>query len=150
LFLKYKVLNEREVHSRQEIWGEQYVTTLNIEVDTTESIARTMVYPAAVRYINELAAAVKETKALGLKNSGSATMLKTVNEALNDLGKALENLKKTQDKLKGGSVMEQCKEYREKIIPAMNEIRDAVDFLERYTADDYWPLPVYREMLFVK
>jgi glutamine synthetase len=37
-----------------------------------------------------------------------------------------------------------------KVIPAMNEIRDAVDFLERYTADDYWPLPVYREMLFVK
>jgi len=32
----------------------------------------------------------------------------------------------------------------------MSEIRDAVDFLERYVADDYWPLPIYREMLFVK
>lgn len=150
LFVNYKVLNEAEVHSRQEIWGEQYVTTLNIEVDTTEAIARTMVYPAAVRYINELATAVKETKALGLKNSGSAEMLKTMNEALNDLGKALEKLTKTQGKLKGGSVMEECKEYQEKVIPAMNDIRDAVDLLERFTADDYWPLPIYREMLFVK
>jgi glutamine synthetase len=150
LFEKYKILSERELHSRLEIWGEQYVTTLNIEVDTTEAIAKTMVYPAAIRYINELTAAVKDTKELGLKNSGSTDMLKTVNSALNDLGAALENLKKVQGKLKGGDVLAQCKEYREKIIPAMTEIRDAVDFLERYTADDYWPLPIYREMLFVK
>ena len=150
LFEKYKVLNEREVHSRQEIWAEQYVTTLNIEVDTTEAVAKTMVYPAAVRYINELASAVKETKSLKLKNSGSEKMLKTVNGALNDLSDALDNLKKTQDKLKGGDIMDQCKEYRKDVIPAMTKVRDAVDFLERYTADDYWPLPIYREMLFVK
>lgn len=150
LFNKYKVLNEREVHSRLEIWAEQYVTNLNIELDTTEAIAKTMVYPAAVRYINELAAAVKETKELGLKNSGSTDMLKTVNGALNDLGKALENLKKEQDGLKGDDLLKKCTEYREKLIPAMTAVRDSVDFLERYTADDYWPLPVYREMLFVK
>jgi glutamine synthetase len=150
LFEKYKVLNEKEVHSRQEIWAEQYVTTLNIEVDTTEAVAKTMVYPAAVRYINELASAVKETKSLKLKNSGSEKMLKTVNGALNDLSDALENLKKTQDKLKGGEIIDQCKEYRKDVIPAMTKVRDAVDFLERYTADDYWPLPIYREMLFVK
>lgn len=150
LFEKYKVLNGKEVHSRLEIWGEQYVTTLNIEVDTTEAIAKTMVYPAAIRYINELASAVKETKALKLKNTGAEKMLKTVNGALNDLSDALDNLKKTQDKLKGGDVIAQCKEYHEYVIPAMTKVRDAVDFLERYTADDYWPLPVYREMLFVK
>lgn len=150
LFKKYKVLNEREIHSRQEIWAEQYVTTLNIEVDTTEAIAKTMIYPAAIRYINDLTKAVKETKALGLKNHGSEKMLKTVNSTLNELSDALDNLKKTQGKLKGGTILEQCKEYREHIVPAMTKIRDAVDFLERYTADDFWPLPIYREMLFVK
>ncbi len=150
LFRKYKVLNEKEVHSRYEIWSEQYVTNLTIEVDTTEAIAKTMVYPAAVRYINELAAAVRDTKKLGLKNSGSADMLKTVNNALNDLGKALENLASVQAKLKGETIGEKCMEHKEKVIPAMTKVRDAVDFLERYTADDYWPLPVYREMLFVK
>ncbi|PWN06950.1 glutamine synthetase III [Rhodohalobacter mucosus] len=150
LFEKYKVLNDREVHSRLEIWAEQYVTNLTIEVDTTEAMARTMVFPAAVRYLNELAAAVKETKSLKMKNSGSEKMLKTVNSALNDLSDALDNLKKTQEKLKGGDIIDQCKEYRDYVIPAMTKVRDAVDFLERYTADDYWPLPIYREMLFVK
>jgi len=150
LFEKYDVLTNREVHSRLEIWSEQYVTNLNIEVDTTEAIARTMVYPAAVRYINELTSAVKETADLGLDNFGSKEMLETVNGALNDLGKAMIDLKKTQDSIKAEDLTELCKEYRSKIIPAMTKIRDAVDLLERYTADDYWPLPIYREMLFVK
>lgn len=150
LFEKYKVLSESEVHSRLEIWAEQYVMNLNIEVDTTEAIAKTMVYPATVRYINELAEAVRETKGLGLENSGSEGMLKTVNNALNQLGNALDNLAEVQKDLKGENSIDQCIEYKDKLIPAMNDVRDAVDFLERYTADDYWPLPVYREMLFVK
>lgn len=150
LFEKYKVLNEKEVHSRLEIWGEQYVTNLTIEVDTTEAIAKTMVFPAAVRYINELAATVKETKELGLDNKGSEHMLKTVNNALNDLDLALKKLQETQKELNGETVMEQSREYCDKVLPVLTEVRDAVDFLERYTADDYWPLPVYREMLFVK
>jgi len=150
LFEKYKILSHDEVHSRLEIWAEQYVTNVTIEVDTTEAIAKTMVYPAAVRYMNELATAVKETKALGLENSGAADMLKTVTGALNDLGSALNELAMVQKDLKGGDITDQCREYKEKVIPAMTKVRDAVDFLERYTADDYWPLPVYREMLFVK
>ena len=150
LFEKYDVMTAREIHSRLEIWSEQYVTNLNIEVDTTEAIARTMVYPAAVRYINELTKAVKETGELGLENNGSKEMLTTVNGALNTLGEAMIELKKVQDDLENESLTELCVEYREKIIPAMGKIRDSVDYLERYTADDYWPLPIYREMLFVK
>ena len=150
LFETYKVLSEKEVHSRLEIWGEQYVTNLTIEVDTTEAIAKTMVFPAAVRYINELAATVKETKELGLDNKGSEHMLETVNNALNDLDVALKKLQETQKELNGETVMEQSREYCDNVLPVLTEVRDAVDFLERYTADDYWPLPVYREMLFVK
>ncbi|MCC5908080.1 MAG: glutamine synthetase III [Balneolaceae bacterium] len=150
LFSKYRVLSEAEVHSRLEIWAEQYVTTLTIEVDTTEAMARTMVYPAAVRYITELTQAAKETKELGLDNSGSANMLKIMTEALNNLGKALEKLRNVQDSLENETILEKCSDYQQKVLPALTEVRDAVDFLERYTADDYWPLPIYREMLFVK
>ncbi|MEX0944183.1 MAG: glutamine synthetase III [Balneolaceae bacterium] len=150
LFEKYRVLSAKEVHSRLEIWFEQYLTTITIEVDTTEAIAKTMVYPAAIRYINELASAVKETKSLGIKNSGSTNMLNTVNSALNDLGSALDELAKVQSKLKAEELPDKCVEYKDKVLPVVTKVRDAVDFLERYTADDYWPLPIYREMLFVK
>ncbi len=150
LFEKYRVLSETEVHSRLEIWAEQYLTTLTIEVDTTEAIAKTMVFPAAVRYINELAQAVTDTKKLDVKNSGAVAMLNTVSEALNELGDALDRLAEVQSRLKSDNIIGKCREYKEKVLPVVTDVRDAIDFLERYTADDYWPLPVYREMLFVK
>ncbi len=150
LFEKFKVLNEKEVHSRLEIWAEQYVTTLTIELDTTEAIAKTMVYPAAIRYLEELTNVVKNGKEIGITSSGAETMLKTVSEGVDNLGAALDKLRKVQLTLEGETALEKADEYRDKIIPVMTEIRDAVDFLERYVADDYWPLPIYREMLFVK
>ncbi|MDZ7714704.1 MAG: glutamine synthetase III [Balneolaceae bacterium] len=150
LFEKHKVLNEREIHSRQEIWAEQYLTTINIEADTTEAMAKTMIYPAAVRYMNELSENVERIDRLGLAPTGSSAMLNKVNDGLNDLGKALENLRKVVLAVEGDEVIDKATQVKDSVIPAMNEIRDAVDYLERHTADDYWPLPIYREMLFVK
>ncbi len=150
LFKKYKVLNKKEVLSRREIWTEQYITTRTIEVDTIESIAKTMIYPAAVRYIGELSKAVEQTDALGLDHSGSINMLKKVNNGLNKLGSALDRLAEVQEKLKYKDTSEHAEKVESEVLPVMTDIRDAVDFLERYVADDYWPLPVYREMLFIK
>src|SRR4051812_23923543 len=56
-FEAYSVLNERELEARFEVLAEQYATKLNIEGETAASIARTMILPAAVRHLNELAAA---------------------------------------------------------------------------------------------
>ena len=53
----YKVLSERELESRYEVFVEQYATKLNIEAETAASIARTMILPAAVRHLAELRAA---------------------------------------------------------------------------------------------
>lgn len=150
LFERHSVLNEREIHSRQEIWAQQYLTTLNIESDTTEEMAKTMVYPAAIRYMNELAENVERIDRLGLNATGSNAMLNKVNDGLNNLNVALDNLRDAVLSVEGNSVMERATQVEKKVIPVMDEIRDAVDFLERYTADDYWPLPIYREMLFVK
>ena len=150
LFEKHNVLNKREIHSRQEIWAEQYLTTLNIEADTTESIAKTMIYPAAVRYMNELAENVERIDRLGLNKRGSEEMLMKVNGGLNDLNDALDELREVVLAGNGETVIDSATYVKDEVIPVMNNIRDAVDFLERYVADDYWPLPVYREMLFVK
>ncbi|HET6527230.1 MAG TPA: hypothetical protein VFG39_00620, partial [Balneolaceae bacterium] len=150
LFEKHKVLNRREIQSRQEIWMKQYLTTINIEADTTESMAKTMIYPAAVRYMNELAENVKRVEELDFDSEGSKAMLKKVNGGLNDLNEALEKLRTAVLEGNGDSLFEKANHVRYNVIPAMNDIRDAVDFLERYVADDYWPLPIYREMLFVK
>jgi glutamine synthetase len=150
LFEKHKVLNEREILSRREIWAGQYVTTLNIEIDTTEGMAKTMIYPAAVRYMNELAENVERLQRLELTPTGSSVMLGKINNGLNDLNEGLDRLRKAVLSVEGEDIMQRARQIQERVLPVMDDIRDAVDFLERYTADDYWPLPVYREMLFVK
>ena len=52
----YDVLSERELESRYEVFVEQYIAKLNIEGETTFSMAKTMLLPAAIRYLGELGA----------------------------------------------------------------------------------------------
>lgn len=151
LFRKHSVLNQRELFSRQEIWAEQYLTTINIEADMIEEMAKTMIFPAAIRTMNELGENIKWVGDLaGLETFGAEAMLKRVNNGLNEMSKALVTLREEVLAEKDLSTMEHAKSVNQRILPVMKNIRDAVDLLERYTADDYWPLPVYREMLFVK
>ena len=53
----YDVLSERELESRYEVFVEQYIAKVNIEAETTFSMAKTMLLPAAIRYLGELGAA---------------------------------------------------------------------------------------------
>ncbi len=53
-FKKYKVLTKRELEARYDVYTEQYVMNLNIEAETAAMVARTMLLPAAIRYLNEL------------------------------------------------------------------------------------------------
>lgn len=150
LFEKYNVLSERELESRKEIMIEQYFKTINIEAETTEMMIRTMVIPGAVRYLNELIALAERGQGLGLNVAGSTTTLNEVNDMLNDLVIALGELSKQNAELGGDEVHSKAEHMYKNVIPAMNKVRSVADKLEKLVADDYWPLPTYREMLFVR
>ena len=150
LFEKHKVLSHREVDSRLEIWTEQYFMTINIEAETTENIARTMIVPSVIRYINELAATVDRGKSLGLDVSGAHSVLTEVNNELNALVSGIAALNKVNNDLGGEDVHSKSMHMLNNAIPAMSAVRATADKLEKIMADDYWPLPTYREMLFVK
>jgi len=150
LFEKYNVLSERELESRKEIMIEQYFKTINIEAETTEMMIRTMVIPGAVRYLNELIALADRGQGLGLNVTGSTATLNEVNDILNDLVIALGELSKQNAELGGDEVHSKANHMYKNVIPAMNKVRSVADRLEKLIADDYWPLPTYREMLFVR
>src|SRR5438270_1054828 len=61
---KYGVLSPRETQSRHDIYLEQYIKTISTEAKITIEMARTMIFPAAVRYQNELATTCTSLKAL--------------------------------------------------------------------------------------
>jgi glutamine synthetase len=150
LFERFEVLTPAEVESRAEIVFEQYFKTINIEGETTEHIVRTMIIPAVVRYLNELVAVVERTKAVGIDAAGAASTLKTVNGLLNDLVSANEALSKQNAELGGDDIHSKATHMAKNVIPAMGAVRAVADQLEKVVADDYWPLPTYRDMLFVK
>jgi glutamine synthetase len=140
LFKKYKVLSKRELESRHEVFLEQYATKINIESETAAAIARTEILPAAVRHLNEL-------KAAGLEEliGEVEPLIKELHFAILKLEDV--NLKENQT---DSTAIKWAAYMHDKVIPAMDDVRDVADRLEGLVADDLWPLPKYSEMLFIK
>jgi glutamine synthetase len=138
-FENYDVLSKRELESRYEVWVEQYIIRANIEAETTHSIAKTMILPAALRYL----AVINDSRAA----EGVAGEVKST---LKELGASLADLEAANeypDDLEG---LELAEHARDRQIAAMGSVREAADRLEKVVADDLWPLPKYEEMLFIK
>jgi glutamine synthetase len=140
LLKKYKVLSKRELEARYEVFLEQYAVKINIESETAAAIARTQILPAAVRHLNELRAA------------GLEELIGEVEPLVKELHFALlkledVNLSENQD---DSSPTKWAAYMHDRVIPAMDDVRDAADRLEGLVADNLWPLPKYSEMLFIK
>jgi glutamine synthetase len=138
IFGRFNVLTARELESRQEVMAEQYATKVNIEGETCEHIARTMILPAAVRYLNEL-------KAAGLEQLSAS-----LTEMIQELVFALDKLEAANEEHPNDSALGEAVYVRDAVLPAMEAVREAADKLEQVVADDLWPLPKYSEILFVK
>ncbi len=150
LFTKYRVYSERELQSRYNIFSENYTKTVTIEGQLMSMMGRTMILPAAIRYQGEVAAAVNATKAAGVDNHAQAELLKSLTATITDFQTAVTSLDKALGHHAEGDAFAHAKNARESILPAMNQVRTLGDKLETIVADDLWPLPTYREMLFIK
>lgn len=150
LFTKYKVYSERELQSRYVILSEAYVKTVNIEGQLTAMMARTQILPAALRYQAEVAQAVNATKAAGVDNSAQADLLKSLTATISEFQGATAALDKALGHHADGDAYAHAKHMRDDVLPAMTKVRQLGDKLETMVADDLWPLPTYREMLFIK
>jgi glutamine synthetase len=150
LFGKYRVYSERELHSRFAILAENYVKTVNIEGQLMTMMARTMILPAALRYQTEVAGAVTATKAAGVDNTAQAELLKSLSLTVTEFQKATASLESALAHHANGDAYAHAKHFRDDVLPAMKALRTLGDKLETVVADDLWPLPTYREMLFIK
>lgn len=151
LFEKYKVLSKVELHSRLEIYFENYVKTIAVESQITLEIARTMILSSALRYQAEVAQSVANLKAAGVSVPASQTaFLGDLTATISELQVALTDLAKAIEAAAEGETEARAKFARDHVIPAMSAVRAAADKLETMVADDLWPLPTYQELLFVK
>ncbi len=148
LLEKYKVLSRREIESRCEIYMERYVKDIAVESRLTLEIAKTTIFPSAVKYQNQLA-----STALALKQLGKVPCTNVLDE-LTELVQKLEHvITELDDALTNhnqGSTLDHAIHARDHIVPSMVKVREVADKLECVISDEFWPLPTYQEMLFIK
>jgi glutamine synthetase len=150
LFTKYKVFTERELQARFAIFSEKYVKEVTIEANMMVTMAKTMILPAALRYQAEVAAAVNATKAAGVDPAGQLEALRELTDLITKFQAASSSLCSAAHHHPDGDPYAHAKYIKESVIPKMVDLRTLGDKLETVVADDLWPLPTYREMLFIK
>jgi glutamine synthetase len=148
LFEKYGVLSEREMRSRYEIYLERYCKDINAEANSAVQIAKTMILPAGYRYQGELVDIATKLKVLG--NAPHMGTLDKLTKLVGEFEGRIEALEKALGHHGGGDLRAEVQHFYGDVIPAMAALRETADQIEVILPDDLWPLPTYREMLFIK
>ncbi len=140
LFERYGVLSAEELDCRREIGLDDYTRRIRIEGAVALDIARSMIRPVVAEEFTRLATAIGQARKDGLKMGikGLTALSLKLGAGLDDMHIKCERVEKA---LSQGAP--------EGIIAAMDDLRRTVDRLEYLIDDSRWPLPKYREMLFI-
>ena len=146
LFAKYNVLSKDELHSRYDIYVEQYAKHINIEALTAIQMTRRQFIPAAIQFVGELGASLAAAGKYGSVQKG---LLEEVGKLLESTGKKVAKLEEETRKAQAiGAVDKQAAAYRDKVFTAMTDLRGDIDALEAIMPDYLWPVPTYSDLLF--
>ena len=139
LFRRYGVLSETEMLSRYEVNLEEYYRKIRIEGGVALELSRTMISGAAVDEYRRLGDALNQAASSGISGGRNA-----IGSCMEKLGNAIDALENANNALE--TAMSRSDDA---ILEALCEVRKAADTLEYLVDDRLWPLPKYREMLFV-
>ncbi|VAW29886.1 Glutamine synthetase type III, GlnN, partial [hydrothermal vent metagenome] len=157
LFEKHNVLNRTELLARYEIKLEKYIKKIQIEARVLGDLAINHILPTAIQYQNRL---IENTKGLqDVLDSKtyvqlSRSQLNTIKEISNHVASIKEGVEAMVEARKRANVITDYARkaivYRDEVLTCFADIRGHVDKLELLVDDNLWPLPKYRELLFIK
>jgi len=154
LFTKTNIFNERELHARHEILLESFYKKLQIEARVMGEVVNSQIIPAAISYQNVLIENVKGLKELGLGKETMSAPLSIITALSTHINEVKTNLDAMlQARIKANTiedVREKAIAYDEKVKVYFDTIRYHTDKLEQIVDDSIWPLPKFRELLFLK
>ncbi|MBC7828396.1 MAG: glutamine synthetase III [Chitinophagaceae bacterium] len=155
LFESNNVYSHVELEARHEIELEKYVKKVQIEARIMGELATSHILPAAIRYQNVLITNITGLKEIGLAESTYANQKQILEKISEHIDKASGMVEKMIDARKKCNAIT---DTREKAIAYCTDVKEAyfdqiryhVDKLELLVGDQYWLLPKYREMLFLR
>ncbi|TVZ22629.1 glutamine synthetase [Dokdonia sp. Hel_I_63] len=154
LFESLGIMNNVEIQARYEIELEEYVKRIQIESRVLGDVARNHIIPTALRYQNVLIDNVRGLKEIYGEDftafaKAQTTIIKSISEhtaSINSLITEMINARKEANAL---DLKDKAGSYAAKVKPFFEQIRRDCDKLELLVEDELWPLPKYRELLFV-
>ncbi len=141
LFDKYRVFSPRETDSRATVQFQMYAHRVHVEAGSMRDIASTMIVPAVIAYQKQVAEAIAAVVGVEPKADEGVGRLRTSIVELEHAHHAAEEVK--------GGPAEVARAFRDKVLPSMATLREIADGLEPLLDDALWPLPKYREILFL-
>lgn len=148
LFERTGVLSSTDLESRFEVYAEQYILTIEMEVKLVIDMAKTQVYPAAMQHLDNIANTLTGLEQMGINLNRDH--INGVAYLTNSLTDNIDNLQSASSQSDFGTTEEHMQYYATTLCPLMNDIRADVDALEAEIAENLWPLVTYQQMLFIK
>jgi glutamine synthetase len=157
LYIRHKILSQREIEARYEIKMEKYTMQIQIESRVIGDLATNHIIPVAIQNQNILIQNVKGLQEV-LDNKTFVKLSKNQVQAIKDISEHISEIKDmvykmTEERKVANAIIdivEQALYYNKNVLPYFSEIRSHVDKLELLVDDRLWPLPKYRELLFLK
>ncbi|MDH4321778.1 MAG: glutamine synthetase III [Desulfobulbaceae bacterium] len=146
LFAKYSVLSKDELHSRYDIYTEQYAKHINIEALTAIQMVKRQYLPAAIEFMTQLGTSVSVVgKACSVQKNLLAQVGKLADSAAKKLATLESEVAKAQ---KIDKVDKQAAAYRDKVFTATVSLRADIDAIEELMPRSLWPVPTYSDLMF--
>src|SRR6201996_1286800 len=154
LFAETAVFTKREIHARHEILLESFYKKLQIEARVIGEMVTNIIIPTAITYQSKLVENVRGLKDIGLKETTYSAQLDIINQISDHVNFIKANVEEMITERKKANIIEDVREksiaYDEKVKSFFQPIRYHVDKLEQLIDDSLWPLPKFRELLFIK
>ena len=157
MFESQGIMTAEELEAREEVYVETYTKKLQIEGRVLGDLAINHIIPVASRYQNILLEKVdrmsmlfssEKLYALARYDMEMIERLSTHISEIQNIVEQLSNARKKANKIRNEK--EKAMAYRDTVLPLFDKIRYHIDKLELYIDDEMWPLPKYRELLFIR
>jgi glutamine synthetase len=149
VYEKHSVLSKEELHSRYEIYLENYTKTVNIEALTMLEIAKRQILPASLTFAGQVASTIASMKTASVKSKAAVKLLSELTTTIDSFSKNTEGLESALEKLKqGDNALKQAQYYRDVVFVAMGKLRIVGDILETLVDAEIWGIPTYSDLLF--
>jgi glutamine synthetase len=154
LFEDTGVFTKREAHARHEILLEDFFKKLQIEARVIGELATNVIIPTALSYQSKLVENVRGLKEIGFPDTTYTTQMDTITRIAEHVNLIKTNVDQMVEERKKANKIDDVREraiaYDEKVKAFFQPIRYHVDKLEQIIDDSLWPLPKFRELLFIK